>query len=101
MKEILMGYHVDSAFLPVLFSFGDEPHIAESGAINVATKKLGSIRPRCKEPIYGHRNKQWNGDCHEKDQLSHRKDSRIRREIDNGQHGDQMDHYRIPLLPFG
>ena len=40
MKEILMGYQVDSAFLPVLFSFGDEPHLAESGATNVATNKL-------------------------------------------------------------
>ncbi|KAF6227906.1 hypothetical protein HO133_007634 [Letharia lupina] len=37
-----MGYHVDSAFLPVLFSFGDEPHLAESGAINVATESLGA-----------------------------------------------------------
>ena len=41
-KEKLMGYHVDSAFLPVLFSFGDEPHLAEIGAINVATKSLGA-----------------------------------------------------------
>lgn len=40
MKEILMGYQVDSAFLPILFSFGDEPHLAESGATNVATHKL-------------------------------------------------------------
>lgn len=40
MKEILMEYHVDSAFLPILFSFGDEPHLAESGATNVVTNKL-------------------------------------------------------------
>lgn len=40
MTEILMEYQVDSAFLPVLFSFGDEPHLAESGATNVVINKL-------------------------------------------------------------
>lgn len=40
MKEILSSYQVDSAFLPILFSFGDAPHLAESGATNVATKKF-------------------------------------------------------------
>lgn len=40
MKEILMGFQFDSAFLPVLFSFGNEPHHAESSATNVATNKL-------------------------------------------------------------
>lgn len=40
MKEILSRYQVDSAFLPILFSFGDAPHLAESGATNVATNKF-------------------------------------------------------------
>lgn len=39
MKEILSRYQVDPAFLPILFSFGDAPHLAESGATNVATNK--------------------------------------------------------------
>lgn len=40
MKEILSCYQVDSAFLPILFSFGDAPNVAESGATHVATNNL-------------------------------------------------------------
>ena len=35
MKQILMRYQVGPEFLPVLFSFGEEPHLAESDATNV------------------------------------------------------------------
>ena len=36
MRKILMRYHVDPAFLRVLFSFGGEPNVAESGSSNIA-----------------------------------------------------------------
>ena len=67
----------------------------------VADKFIVCIRPGCQKSIHRHRNKQGNGDTHEKDQLSHRKDGRSRREIDNGQYDDQMDHYRLPPIPSG
>ena len=37
MRKILTRYRVDPTFLPVLFSFGDGPHLAESGSNNVSS----------------------------------------------------------------
>ena len=37
MRKIMTRYRVDPTFLPVLFSFGDEPNLAESGASNTAS----------------------------------------------------------------
>ena len=37
MRKILTRYQVDPAFLPVLFSFGEMPHLAESGSSNIAS----------------------------------------------------------------
>ncbi|KAK3175305.1 hypothetical protein OEA41_002552 [Lepraria neglecta] len=37
MRKILTRYQVDPAFLPVLFSFGDGPHLAESGSSNASS----------------------------------------------------------------
>ena len=37
MRKILTRYQVDPTFLPVLFSFGEVPHLAESGSSNMAS----------------------------------------------------------------
>ena len=37
MRKVLTRYEVDPAFLSVLFSFGQMPHLAESGSSNVAS----------------------------------------------------------------
>ena len=37
MRKILSYYQVESNFLDVLYSFGDEPHLAEGGSSNVVT----------------------------------------------------------------
>ena len=37
MRKLLTRYQVDPAFLSVLFSFGQMPHLAESGSSNVAS----------------------------------------------------------------
>ena len=37
MRKILTRYQVDPAFLSVLFSFGELPHLAESGSSNIAS----------------------------------------------------------------
>ena len=37
MRKILTRYQVDPAFLRVLFSFGDGPHLAESGSNNLSS----------------------------------------------------------------
>ena len=40
MRKILTRYEVDPTFLPVLFSFGEMPHLAESGSSNIASPVL-------------------------------------------------------------
>ena len=40
MRKILSRYRVEPSFLPVLFSFGDEPHISEGGDSNAASKYI-------------------------------------------------------------
>ncbi|CAF9911789.1 MAG: hypothetical protein HETSPECPRED_000445 [Heterodermia speciosa] len=37
MRKTMTRYRVDPTFLPVLFSFGAEPNLAESGASNIAS----------------------------------------------------------------
>lgn len=37
MRKVLTRYQVDPAFLLVLFSFGEVPHLAESGSSNIAS----------------------------------------------------------------
>lgn len=37
MRKILTRYQVDPNFLSVLFSFGEIPHLAESGSSNIAS----------------------------------------------------------------
>ena len=38
MRKILTRYKVDPAFLSVLYSFGDAPHLAENGSSNVSCR---------------------------------------------------------------
>ena len=38
MRKILTRYKVDPAFLSVLYSFGDVPHLAENGSSNVSSR---------------------------------------------------------------
>lgn len=37
MRKVLTRFEVDPAFLSVLFSFGEMPHLAESGSSNIAS----------------------------------------------------------------
>ena len=37
MRKVMTRYEVDPSFLSVLFSFGETPHLAESGSSNVAS----------------------------------------------------------------
>ena len=37
MRKVLTRYQVDPTFLSVLFSFGEPPHLAESGSSNIAS----------------------------------------------------------------
>ena len=38
MRKVLTRYKVDPAFLNVLYSFGDGPHLAENGSSNVSSR---------------------------------------------------------------
>ena len=38
MRKILTRYKIDPAFLSVLYSFGDGPHLAENGSSNVSSR---------------------------------------------------------------
>ena len=38
MRKVLTRYKVDPAFLSVLYSFGDGPHLAENGSSNVSSR---------------------------------------------------------------
>ncbi|MCJ1457002.1 hypothetical protein MMC28_007368 [Mycoblastus sanguinarius] len=40
MRKILTRYQVDPNFLPVLYSFGDVPHLAESGSSNASSQTI-------------------------------------------------------------
>lgn len=39
MRKALTRYQVDPSFLPVLYSFGDNPHLAECGSSNASSQK--------------------------------------------------------------
>lgn len=52
MRKILTRYQVDPGFLPVLFSFGEEPHIAESGSNNITHRKdINGSRSMLMKPL--------------------------------------------------
>lgn len=38
MRKVLTRYQVDPAFLSVLYSFGDGPHLAENGSSNASSR---------------------------------------------------------------
>lgn len=40
MRKALTRYQVDPTFLPVLYSFGDNPHLAESGSSNASSQTM-------------------------------------------------------------
>ena len=42
MRKVLTRYQVDPTFLSVLFSFGEMPHLAESGSSNIASIESGN-----------------------------------------------------------
>lgn len=52
MRKILTRYQVDPGFLPVLFSFGEEPHIAEGGSNNITHRKdINGSRSMLMKPL--------------------------------------------------
>lgn len=54
MLEVLHVYQVSSDFLPVLYSFGCAPHVAEGSSNNLAVQTLedGSVRSESEQGIW-------------------------------------------------